>query len=59
MSCLVSCYWKCLVVFRVLIYVSYLSVSEEVQCYLYILQFVESHATLFPGLREENTKSVA
>lgn len=23
---------------------------EEVQCYLYILQFVESHAALFSGL---------
>lgn len=33
--------------------VSYLPVPQEVQCYLYILQFVESHASLFSGLREK------
>lgn len=33
--------------------VSYLPVLEEVQCYLYILQFVESHASLFSGLKEK------
>lgn len=33
---------------------SYLPVFEEVQCYLYILQFVESHVAFFSGLRAEN-----
>lgn len=32
-------------------HMSYLPVFQEVQCYLYILQFVESHAAFFSGLR--------
>lgn len=32
----------------------YLPVFEEVQCYLYILQFVESHVAFFSGLKMEN-----
>lgn len=33
---------------------TYLPVFKEVQCYLYILQFVESHVAFFSGLRTEN-----
>lgn len=32
----------------------YLPVFEEVQCYLYILQFVESHVAFFSRLKTEN-----
>lgn len=35
---------------------TYLPVFEEVQCYLYILQFVESHVAFFSGLRTENRR---
>lgn len=38
--------------------VSYLPVLEEVQCYLNILQFVESHSSLFSGLRDEGGKKM-
>lgn len=38
-------------VLKVMIYAPYLPVFEEVQCYLYILQFVESHAAFLSGLR--------
>lgn len=30
---------------------SYLAMSQEVQCYLYILQLVEPHATFLSGLQ--------
>lgn len=32
---------------------SYLPVSEEIQCYLYILKFMESHASFFSRLKEK------
>lgn len=32
---------------------SYLPVFEEIQCYLYILKFMESHASLFSRLKEK------
>lgn len=42
--------------FKVSFLVSYLSVFEEVQCYLYILKFVESHAAFLSGLRRREKR---
>lgn len=36
---------------------SYLPVFKEIQCYLYILKFMESHASFFSRLKEKKNKT--